>query len=173
MKVPFVDLKSLHSEIKDDLREVFDRVLDNSSFVLGPEVQKFEQEFATYCGTEHCVALNTGTAALHLALAALNIGPGHEVVTVPHTFIATAEAITAVGAKPVFIDIDPVSFTMDPALIEAAITPRTRAIIPVDLYGQIADMDAILEIANRHGIPVIEDACQAHGAEYKGRRAGS
>ena len=167
MKVPFVDLKSLHSEIKDDLREVFDRVLDNSSFVLGPEVQKFEQEFATYCGTEHCVALNTGTAAIHLALAALNIGRGDEVITVPHTFIATAEAITAVGAKPVFIDIDPDSFTMDPALLAAAITPRTRAIIPVDLYGQVADMDPILEIADRHGIPVVEDGYLALKLEYR------
>jgi dTDP-4-amino-4,6-dideoxygalactose transaminase len=173
MKIPFVDLKSLHREIKDDLREVFDRVLDNSTFVLGPEVQRFEQEFAAYCGTEHCVAVNTGTAAIHLALAALSIGPGDEVITVPHTFIATAEAITAVGAKPVFIDINPVSFTMDPSLLEAAITRKTRAIIPVDLYGQVADMDPILEIANRHGVPVIEDACQAHGAEYRGRKAGA
>jgi dTDP-4-amino-4,6-dideoxygalactose transaminase len=173
MKIPFVDLKSLHREIKDDLREVFDRVLDNSTFVLGPEVQRFEQEFAAYCGTEHCVAVNTGTAAIHLALAALSIGLGDEVITVPHTFIATAEAITAVGAKPVFIDINPVSFTMDPSLLEAAITRKTRAIIPVDLYGQVADMDPILEIANRHGIPVIEDACQAHGAEYRGRKAGA
>jgi dTDP-4-amino-4,6-dideoxygalactose transaminase len=173
MKIPFVDLKSLHSEIKDDLRAVFDRVLDNSTFVLGPEVHRFEQEFAAYCGTGHCVAVNTGTAAIHLALAALNIGPGDEVITVPHTFIATAEAVTAVGATPVFIDIDPISFTMDPALLEAAITSKTRAIIPVDLYGQIANMDPILEIANCHGIPVIEDACQAHGAEYKGRKAGA
>jgi dTDP-4-amino-4,6-dideoxygalactose transaminase len=173
MKIPFVDLKSLHREIKEDLREVFDRVLDNSTFVLGPEVQRFEQEYAAYCGTEHCVAVNTGTAAIHLALAALSIGPGDEVITVPHTFIATAEAITAVGAKPVFIDINPVSFTMDPSLLEAAITRKTRAIIPVDLYGQVADMDPILEIANRHGIPVIEDACQAHGAEYRGRKAGA
>jgi dTDP-4-amino-4,6-dideoxygalactose transaminase len=173
MTIPFVDLKSLHSEIKDDLREVFDRVLDNSTFVLGPEVQRFEQEFAAYCGTEHCVAVNTGTAAIHLALAALSIGPGDEVITVPHTFIATAEAITAVGAKPVFIDINPISFTMDPSLLEAAITSKTRAIIPVDLYGQVADMEPILEIANRHGIPVIEDACQAHGAEYRGRKAGA
>jgi dTDP-4-amino-4,6-dideoxygalactose transaminase len=173
MKIPFVDLKSLHSEIKDELREVFDRVLDNSTFVLGPEVLRFEQEFAAYCGTEHCVAVNTGTAAIHLALAALGIGPGDEVITVPHTFIATAEAITAVGAKPVFVDIHPVSFTMDPALLEGAITSKTRAIIPVDLYGQVVDMDPILEIANRHGIPVIEDACQAHGAEYKGRKAGA
>jgi len=173
MRVPFVDLRSMHVEIKDELQEVFDRVLDNSSFVLGPEVQRFEQEFAAYVGTSHCVALNTGTAALHLALAALNIGPGDEVITVPHTFIATAEAISAVGALPVFVDIDPVSFTMDPTLLEAAITSRTRAIIPVDLYGQVADMEPIQEIADRHGIPVIEDACQAHGAEYKGRKAGS
>jgi dTDP-4-amino-4,6-dideoxygalactose transaminase len=173
MKIPFVDLKSLHVEIKDDLREVFDRVLDNSTFVLGPEVQRFEHEFAAYCGTEYCVAVNTGTAAIHLALASLGIGPGDEVITVPHTFIATAEAITAVGARPVFIDIEPVSYTMDASLMEAAITSKTRAIIPVDLYGQVANMDPILEIANRHGIPVVEDACQAHGAEYKGRKAGS
>ena len=173
MKVPFVDLKSLHGEIAEELREVFDRVLRDSTFVLGPEVQRFEQEFAAYVGTAHCVAVNTGTAALHLVLASLDIGPGDEVITVPHTFIATAEAITAVGARPVFVDIDPVSFTMDPALLEAAITSKTRAIIPVDLYGQTADMDPILQIANRHGIPVIEDACQAHGAEYKGRKAGS
>jgi dTDP-4-amino-4,6-dideoxygalactose transaminase len=173
MKVPFVDLRSMHVKIKDELQEVFDRVLDNSSFVLGPEVQRFEQEFAAYVGTNHCVALNTGTAALHLALAALNIDSGDEVITVPHTFIATAEAISAVGALPVFVDIDPVSFTMDPTLLESAITSRTRAIIPVDLYGQVADMDPIQEIADRHGIPVIEDACQAHGAEYKGRKAGS
>jgi dTDP-4-amino-4,6-dideoxygalactose transaminase len=173
MKVPFVDLRSLHDEINDELREVFDRVLNSCAFVLGPEVQRFEEEFAAYVGTKHCVAVNTGTAALHLALAALNIGDGDQVITVPHTFIATAEAISAVGARPVFVDIDPVSFTMDPNLLEGAITSRTRAIIPVDLYGQVADMDAIQEIADRHGIPVIEDACQAHGAEYKGRKAGS
>jgi dTDP-4-amino-4,6-dideoxygalactose transaminase len=173
VKVPFVDLKSLHHDIQGELREVFDRVLDQSTFVLGPEVQRFEQEFAAYIGTKHCIALNTGTAALHLTLAALGVGPGDEVITVAHTFIATAEAISAVGAKPVFIDINPVSFTMDPFLLEVAITGRTRAIIPVDLYGQVADMDAILDIAAQHGIPVIEDACQAHGAEYKGRKAGS
>lgn len=173
MKVPFVDLKSLHEEIESELREVFDRVLHTSAFVLGPEVIKFEREFAAYVGTRHCIALNTGTAALHLTLAALGIGAGDEVITVPHTFIATAEAISAVGARPVFVDVDPVSFTMDPTLLEAAITEKTRAIIPVDIYGQVADMDSILEIANRRGIPVIEDACQAHGAEYKGRKAGS
>jgi dTDP-4-amino-4,6-dideoxygalactose transaminase len=173
MKIPFVDLGSLHSEIAGELREVFDRVLSSSTFVLGPEVQKFEAEFAAYIGTAHCVAVNTGTAALHLVLASLGVGPGDEVITVAHTFIATAEAISAVGAKPVFVDIDPVSFAMNPALLEAAITSKTRAIIPVHIYGQAADMDPILEIANHYGIPVIEDACQAHGAEYKGRKAGS
>jgi dTDP-4-amino-4,6-dideoxygalactose transaminase len=173
MKVPFVDLKLLHCEIEEELRAVFARVLSNSSFILGPEVQQFEQEFAAYCGTAYCVAVNTGTAALHLALASLGVGPGDEVVTVPHTFIATAEAITACGATPVFVDIDPDSFCMDPGQIEAAITGKTRAILPVHIYGQTADMDSILQIANRHDIPVIEDACQAHGAEYKGRKSGS
>jgi len=173
MKVPFADLKSLHLEIKAELQDVFDRVLSDSTFVLGPEVRTFEADFAAYVGTEHCVGVANGTAAIHLVLAALGIGPGDEVITVAHTFIATAEAITAVGALPVFIDIDPITFTMDPALIEAAITPRTRAIIPVHIYGQTADMDAILAIAARHGIPVIEDAAQAHGAMHKGRKAGS
>lgn len=173
MTIPFVDLRSLHEPIKDELREVFDRVLSQSSFVLGPEVHRFEQQFAAYVGSQHCVAVNNGTSALQLTLCSLGVGPGDEVITIPHTFIATAEAITAVGARPVFVDIDPVSFTMDPALVEAAITPRTRAIIPVDLYGQVVDMDPILWIASRRGISVIEDACQAHGAAYKGRRAGA
>lgn len=173
MKVPFLDLKSLHHELEDELLEVFHRVLHTSAFVLGPEVKNFEQEFATYTGTDYCVGVNSGTAALHLVFAALGIGPGDEVITVSHTFIATAEAITAVGAKPVFVDISSDSYTMDPALLEAAITDRTRAIVPVHLYGQAADMDSILAIADRHGIPVIEDACQAHGALYKGRKAGS
>ena len=150
MKIPFVDLRSLHEGLREELRDVFERVLDASSFVLGPEVQTFEQEFATYVGTKYCVALNTGTAALHLVLASLGVGPGDEVITVPHTFIATAEAISAVGARPVFVDIDPVSFNMDPDLLEAAITPRTRAILPVDLYGQVADMDAILATVRAH-----------------------
>jgi dTDP-4-amino-4,6-dideoxygalactose transaminase len=173
MKIPLVDLKLLHSEIEEELRDVFSRVLRNSSFVLGPEVEQFEKEFATYCGTSYCVAVNSGTAAIHLVLAALGIGHGDEVITVSHTFIATAEAITAVGATPVFIDIDPLSFCMNAEKIEAAITDRTRAIIPVHLYGQAADMDSISAVAMRHGIPVVEDACQAHGAEYKGRRTGS
>ena len=173
MKVPFVDLRLLHSEIEEELNAAFNRVMRNSSFILGPEVERFEAEFAAYCGTAHCVAVNNGTSALQLALAALGIGPGDEVITVPHTFIATAEGISAVGAKPVFVDIEPHSYCMDPENLERAITPRTRAILPVHLYGQMAEMDRILEIANRHQVPVIEDACQAHGAEYKGRRAGS
>jgi dTDP-4-amino-4,6-dideoxygalactose transaminase len=173
MRVPFVDLSLLHREIEEELKGVFSRVLANSSFVLGPEVEQFEQDFSAYCGTTQCIAVNTGTAAIHLVLAALGIGPGDEVITVSHTFIATAEAITAVGATPVFIDIDPISFCMDAEKIETAITSRTRAIMPVHLYGQVADMDPILAVANRYGIPVVEDACQAHGAEYKGCRAGS
>lgn len=173
MRVPLVDLKLLHSSITFELKAAFDRVLSNSTFVSGPEVEAFERDFAAYCGVEYCVAVSTGTAALHLALAGLNVGPGDEVITVPHTFIATAEAITAVGATPVFVDVDPISFCMDASQIEARITEKTRAIIPVHLYGQTADMDSILAIAARHGIPVIEDACQAHGAEYKGGRAGS
>jgi dTDP-4-amino-4,6-dideoxygalactose transaminase len=173
VRVPFVDLKSLHADIEQDLRDVFDRVLRASSFVLGPEVEQFEYDFARFCGTKCSVAVSTGTAAIQLVLAALGVTTGDEVITVAHTFIATAEAITSVGATPVFIDIDPVSFTMDPALLERAITPRTRAIIPVHLYGQCAEMRQILEIAARHNLPVIEDACQAHGAEYEGRKAGS
>jgi dTDP-4-amino-4,6-dideoxygalactose transaminase len=173
MNVPFVDLQKMHLDLEPELISVFTRVLRNSSFVLGPEVTAFEREFAAYVGTSHCVAVSNGTAALQLTLAALGVGPEDEVITVSHTFIATAEAISAVGARPVFVDIDPVSYTMDPALLESAITSRTRAIIPVHLYGQTANMDAILEVANRHNIPVIEDACQAHGAGYKGRQAGS
>jgi dTDP-4-amino-4,6-dideoxygalactose transaminase len=173
MRVPFVDLKLLHGEIEAELQQVFSRVLASCAFVLGPEVEKFERDFAAYCGTAECVAVSNGTAALHLTLAALGVGPGDEVITVAHTFIATAEAISAVGATPRFVDIDPVSYCMDPNLLETAITEKTRAIIPVHLYGQMADMDAILAVAKRHNIPVIEDACQAHGSEYKGQRAGS
>src|SRR6185437_1411077 len=152
MKIPFVDLSAMHRPLEPEFLEVFTRVLRSSAFVLGPEVKQFEDAFAAYVGTSHCVALTNGTAALHLTLLALDIKPGDEVITVPHTFIATAEAVSAVGARPVFVDIDPVSYTMDPALLERAITPRTRAILPVHLYGQTADMDAILEIANRHAI---------------------
>ncbi|MDB5058706.1 MAG: degT [Chloroflexi bacterium] len=172
-QVPFVDLRAQYSSLADDLRSAVLRVLESLDYVQGAEVAAFEEEFAAACGTSHAIAVSTGTAALHLALAALGVGASDEVITVSHTFIATAEAISACGATPVFIDIDPKTYLMDPSLLEAAITPRTKAIIPVHLYGQMADMDAILAIANRHGLPVLEDACQAHRATYKGRRAGS
>src|SRR5690606_30695654 len=142
-------------------------------YVLGEEVAAFEREFARYCDVTDAIAVNTGTSALHLALLAADIGPSDEVITVPFTFVATVSSVCYTGATPVFVDVDPVTLTMDPAKIEAAITPRTKAILPVHLYGQMADMDAIMEIARRRGLLVIEDACQAHGAEYRGRRAGS
>jgi len=173
VKVRFVDLSAQHKPLEEELRAVFDRVITNCSFVLGPEVEEFEKMFAGYCGVDHCVAVSNGTAALQLALQALGIGPGDEVITVAHTFIATAEAISATGARPVFVDIDPLSYTMDPAKAERAITTKTKGIIPVHLYGQPADMDAINAVAGKRGIHVIEDACQAHGARYKGRRTGS
>jgi dTDP-4-amino-4,6-dideoxygalactose transaminase len=171
--IPFVDLKAQYRSIKSEVRDAIDRVLESSHFVLGPEVKAFEEEFAAYCQTDHSVGVNTGTSALHLAMLAAGIGPGDEVITIPFTFVATAAAVAYAGATPVFVDIDPVSYTMDPSKIEAAITPRTKAILPVHLYGQVADMDPIREIARRHGLIVIEDAAQAHGAEYRGRRAGS
>jgi dTDP-4-amino-4,6-dideoxygalactose transaminase len=173
MKVKFVDLHAMHAPLMDEFRQVFERVLENSSFVLGAEVSRFEEAFAKYLGAGHCVAVTNGTVALELALLAMGVGPGDEVITVPNTFIATAEAVSAVGARPVFVDVDPVSYNMDPTLVERAITPRTRVLLPVHLYGQTADMDPLLEIAARHGLKVLEDACQAHGAEYKGKKAGT
>jgi dTDP-4-amino-4,6-dideoxygalactose transaminase len=171
--VPFVDLKAQYRSIKDEIDAAVGRVLENAQFVLGPEVAAFEEEFAAYCNTRYAVAVNSGTSALHLALLAAGIGPGDEVITVSFTFVATVAAIYYAGARPAYVDIDPRSFTMDPALVEAAITPRTRAILPVHLYGQTADMDPILEIARQRNLLVIEDAAQAHGAEYCGQRAGS
>ena len=173
MKVPFLDLKAQYATIKGEIATAIQGVLDSCAFAGGPFVEKFEREWAAYCGTKHAIGVGNGTDALWLALLALGIGPGDEVVTVSSTFIATAEAISLTGAVPVFVDIDPASYTMDPSLLEAAITKRTRAIIPVHLFGQPADMDPILRIAKKHGIPVIEDACQAHGAGYKGRTAGA
>lgn len=171
--IPFVDLKAQYLSIKDDVDAAIQGVLDSCQFTLGNEVAAFEQEFAAYCACTHGIGVNTGTSALHLALLAAGIGPGDEVITVPFTFVATVSAIDYTGARPVFVDIDPQSFTMDPAAIEGAISARTKAIVPVHLYGQPADMDPILAIARRHGLVVIEDACQAHGAQYKGRPAGS
>lgn len=171
--IPYLDLNAQYQNIRPEIDAAIARVLDSGQFVLGPEVAGFEEEFAAYCGTAECVALNSGTSALHLALLAAGVGPGDEVITVPFTFVASVAAVVYAGARPVLVDIDPRSFTMDPAAIEALITPRTKAILPVHLYGQPADMNPIMEVARRHSLVVIEDAAQAHGAKYKGRPVGS
>ncbi len=171
--IPFVDLKAQYRSIKSEIDQAVARALESSQFILGPEVAAFEQEFAAFSQVKHAIGVNTGTSALHLALLAAGIGAGDEVITVPFTFVATVAAIQYTGAEAVYVDIDPETFTMDPAQIERAITRRTKAILPVHLYGHPADMDPILEIARRRKLLVIEDACQAHGAEYKGRRTGS
>ena len=171
--VPYVDLKAQYHSIKTEIDQAISGVLESSQFVLGKEVAAFEEEFAAYCESREAIGVNSGTSALHLALLAAGIRPGDEVITTPFTFVATVAAILYVGAVPVYVDIDPVSFNLDPSKLEAAITPKTKAILPVHLYGQPADMDPLLEIARRHNIVTIEDAAQAHGAEYKGRRTGS
>jgi dTDP-4-amino-4,6-dideoxygalactose transaminase len=171
--IPFVDLKTQYNSIKNEINTAVLQVLESTQFILGDEVTALEQEFAAYCSATHGVALNTGTSALHLALLAAGIGVGDEVITVPFTFVATVAAICYTGATPVFVDIDPVSYTIDVNQIEKAITAKTKAIMPVHLYGQPADMDPIMEIAQRYGLTVIEDAAQAHRSEYKGRRVGS
>ncbi|NLF51331.1 MAG: DegT/DnrJ/EryC1/StrS family aminotransferase [Leptolinea sp.] len=173
MTIPFVDLKAQYHSIKPEIDDAVLRVLESTQFVLGSEVASFEKAFAAYCDVENAIGVNSGTSALHLALLAAGVGPGDEVITVPFTFVATVAAIGYTGARPVFVDINPSSFTMDPNLLEAAITKNTKVIMPVHLYGQCADMDPILEIAKKNGLVVIEDAAQAHGAEYKGRKAGS
>lgn len=173
VKVPYLDLKVQYQSIKAEIDAAIARVLDSCQFALGPEVAAFEQNFAAYCGTSECIALNSGTSALHLALLAAGVGPGDEVITVPFTFVASVAAVLYAGARPVLVDIEPRSFNMDPVLIERAITQRTKAILPVHLYGQSADMDPIMDIARRHGLTVIEDAAQAHGAKYKNRPVGS
>jgi dTDP-4-amino-4,6-dideoxygalactose transaminase len=171
--IPFLDLKAQYKEIKPQVDAAVARVIESAQFVLGPEVAAFEERFAAYCGVRHCVALNSGTSALHLALLAAGVGPGDEVITVSMTFVATTAAILYCGAKPIFVDVDPDTWTMDPNLVKAAITPRTKAILPVHLHGLMTDMDPIIEIADRAGLIVIEDAAQAHGSEYRGLRAGS
>lgn len=173
MSIPFLDIKAQNEPLKAEINAAIQEVIESGTFAGGPFVEKFEQDFAGYCGGQFALGVGSGTEALWLSLLALDVGPGDEVITVPSTFMATAEAITYCGAKPVFIDVDERTYTMDPARLERAITMRTRAIIPVHLFGQSADMDPILEIAERHGLPVVEDACQAHGAEYKGRKAGT
>jgi dTDP-4-amino-4,6-dideoxygalactose transaminase len=173
MKVPFLDLKAQVAPIKEEIKAAINEVIDNTAFAGGPFVEKFEKDFATFCGAKYAVGVGNGTDAIWLALLALGIGEADEVITAPSTFVATAEAISFAGADPVFVDIEPDTCNMDPARLEAAITPRTKAIIPVHLFGQPADMDPILEIAKKHNLFVLEDACQAHGALYKGKNAGT
>ena len=173
MNVPFLDLNAQYKNIKDEIHTAIHEVMENAAFAGGPFVTRFEEEFARFCDCKYVVCVGNGTDALWLSLMALGIGQGAEVITVPNTFIATAEAISLAGATPVFIDIDEKTNNMNPSLLEAAITQKTKAIIPVHLFGQPADMDAIMAIAHQHGLYVIEDACQAHGAEYKGKKAGS
>jgi dTDP-4-amino-4,6-dideoxygalactose transaminase len=171
--IPLVDLKAQYATISDEVNAAIRGVLESCEFTLGSEVSAFEAEFAAYSGARYGVGVNTGSSALHLALLAAGVGPGDEVITVPFTFVATVAAICHAGARPVFVDIDPQSYTLDPAALEGAITERTRAILPVHLYGQPADMEPIMRVARGHGLAVIEDAAQAHGARYKGQPVGS
>ncbi len=173
MKVPLLDLKPQYEQIRAEVEPAILDICKSQAFILGPKVQECEAAVAKYCGAAYGVGMSSGSDALIVALMAEDVGPGDEVVTTPYTFFATVGAISRVGAKPTFVDIDPVTFNLDPAKLEAAVTPKTKAIIPVHLYGQMADMDAILAIARAHKLAVIEDAAQAIGAEWKGRRAGS
>jgi len=173
MSIPFLDLKAQYLGLREEIHQAIQEVMDSTAFAGGPFVARFEESFAAFCRCRHAIGVGSGTDALWLALLALGIREGDEVITVPNTFIATAEAISFTGAKPVFVDVDERTYAMDPALLGKAITPRTKAVIPVHLFGQCADMDPILEMARAHGIHVVEDACQAHGAEYKGRMAGT
>lgn len=172
-RIPLVDLKAQYAAIQPELDAAIARVLANTSFIGGPEVKAFEEAFAAFQGTRRAVGVASGTAAIFLALKVLGVGPGDEVITTPHTFIATVEPVVELGATPVFVDIDPVTYNIDPAQIEAAITPRTKVIMPVHLYGQLAPMPAIMAIARRHNLAVVEDAAQAHGAELGSQRAGA
>jgi dTDP-4-amino-4,6-dideoxygalactose transaminase len=171
--IPLVGLFDQYQQIKTEVDRAIEKVINSTQFIGGAEVRLFEEEFASYCEVESCVGVANGTDAIYLSLRALGIGTGDEVITVSHTFIATTEAISLTGARPVFIDIKEDTMLMDPSLIEAAITPKTKASIPVHLYGQTCEMDPILDIAWRHGLRVVEDAAQAHGARWKGQRAGS
>jgi dTDP-4-amino-4,6-dideoxygalactose transaminase len=171
--VPFLDLKAQFALIQSRVQKEILEVAESATYVLGPKVAAFERAFAAHHGAKHCVGVNSGTSALHLALIAAGVGPGDEVLTVPMTFVATSWAISYVGATPVFVDVDPVTCTMDVSRLEQKITPRTRAILPVHLYGQPADLGPLLEISRRHGIPLVEDAAQAHGARYQDRPVGT
>lgn len=173
MNIQFVDLRKQYEPLKKEILSGIEKVLDGMHLFLGENVQQLEVEFAEFCGAAYGIGISDGTDALNIILRAMDIGPGDEVITVSHTFIASAEAILLTGATPVFVDIDPSTYLMDVSQIESKITSKTRAILPVHLYGQTVDMDPLMEIASRHGLRVIEDACQAHGAEYKGRKAGT
>lgn len=173
MPVPFMDLSRMTDPLLADINAAMAEVIRRNAFILGDEVTAFETAFATYCEANHCIGLDNGSSALELALRAWGIGEGDEVITAPNSFIASASGIAFTGAHPTFVDIDPATYTIDVSKLEAAITPRTKAIVPVHLYGQPADMDPIMQIAEKHGLKVLEDSCQAHGARYKGRRCGS
>jgi dTDP-4-amino-4,6-dideoxygalactose transaminase len=173
IKVPFLDLNSHHEPLRDEIASAIQDVIDAAAFAGGPFVARFEVDFAAYCDSPHAIGVGSGTEALWLTFLALGVGPGDEVITVPNTFMATAEAITYCGARPVFVDVDERTYTMDPAALEKAVTARTKAVVPVHLFGHPADLDRILEVARKQDLFVVEDACQAHGAEYKGRKAGT
>jgi dTDP-4-amino-4,6-dideoxygalactose transaminase len=173
MNVPFIDLRAQHRALQQELNAAIEPVFERADFALGQDVARFEEEFAAFCGTRYAVGVDSGLAALEMGLRALGIGPGDEVIVPAHTFIATAAAVTFAGARPVLVDVDPATYNLDVSLVEAAITPRTRGILPVHLYGLPAEMDAILALAEKYDLYVVEDACQAHGAWYKGKRAGS
>jgi dTDP-4-amino-4,6-dideoxygalactose transaminase len=171
--VPFLDLRAQYAGLRDEIAEALQGVAESGTYVLGPKVKAFEEAFASYAGARHCVGVNSGTSALHLALLGAGVGPGDEVITAPMTFIATSWAVSYTGAKPVFVDVDPVTYTLDAEQVERRISPRTKAILPVHLYGQPADLGPLLDLGRRHGVAVIEDAAQAHGARYQGCGAGT
>ncbi len=171
--IPYLDLAAQMRPLRKEIDAVIAKTLDNCSFCLGPDVLQFEGDFARYCGARHAVAFNSGTSALHVAMLLLNIGPGDEVITTPHTFVATSWAISYVGALPVYVDIDDQTFALDPKKVEQAITPRTKAIMPVHLYGHPFDLDPVMEICRNHKLPLVEDAAQAHGAKYRGKNVGT
>lgn len=172
-KIPFFNLSEGTRTIRAEIDEAIERVIDSTAFVLGPEVDRFEEEFAAYCGVRYGAGVSSGTSALHLVLQGCRIGPGDEVITVPNTFVATAESIAMTGATPVLVDVREDTHLIDPAQVESAVTPRTRAVVPVNLFGQCCDMDPLMKLAEKHDFIVIEDACQSHGAAYKGRKSGS
>jgi dTDP-4-amino-4,6-dideoxygalactose transaminase len=173
MEIPFLDIKAQQQSIREELDDAVNGVVAQAQFILGPAVERFEKRFAEFLGVSHCVGVNNGTTALHMALLACDIGPGDEVITTPHTWISTSWAISYVGARPVFVDIDPVTYTLDPTCVEKALTHRTKAILPVHLYGQAADMAPLCRLAEANGLALVEDAAQAHGAVYGGRKLGS